>query len=334
MKLNKILGVTLLAGITILSATSVFAADSDKIAFGKVFDITDNKEASELVVGHKVAIPFDIQSTSNSITSASVYAKYDSDVLSAGIPNADFTADEKATVKNLAGTNAFATQIVNDMNDSTTRGIISLIGKKYDEDEEAYTYYSKDSINVNTAYAADTVMFNLATLKGTPVSEDVDGYFLFVVTGKPTSDALNQTLVELDTTKSVFTDINADKNLDTVPAETEAKANACAGAFTITLDDKELAAAHKFVQGLYVEIYGNKTNIYDYTRTGDETNGYTYTFPVRLKGTAGGDIAVDIYAEISETETGAASPVKISADGFTVTLNSPADYTAADVTVK
>lgn len=314
MKLQKILGGALVAGVLALSATAVYAADS--ISFGKPIDLETNAEVTDYTEGMIIAIPVDIVSNTGYIDSFSIKAT-GAEGFAPGATNAELGATRLANLR------------------SRANKLVASNGSLY----AASNIKLDDGFDISYPGTYDVAVsgskISTGWMNSPHIAVNADApelYLVYKVTSVPTG--LNADVATVVDGECSFSDTASGQGMtDPTPAN-EAKANACAGAFTITLDDKELAAAHKFVQGLYVEIYGNKTNIYDYTRTGDETNGYTYTFPVRLKGTAGGDIAVDIYAEISETETGAASPVKISADDFTVTLNSPADYTAADVTVK
>jgi len=322
MKLAKFVGAAIAFSAIALSAVSVFAAEDSFTIGSKIFDITDGKYVSNLEEGHEIAVPVDITSTTGSVTSFKLAVKYDASVLSGGIA-VQSPLPSDANIKKLIGTR------IKDQNDSSKWGAIKNM--VLDDTQVGIG-------NVNTTYTSTTevsakcVAMNFTNSEAVPVDASApEAYLLFTVVGKDTE--LNKTVITVLDAECSLADVDNEKSIvKNIPGTSNAKANACAGAFKITLKDADLATAKKFVQGLYVVIGGEKTYLYDYEKSGSDPN-FVYEFPVRLVGTGSEPIAVDIYAEISDTETGDTKPIKISNDDFKVTLNSPSDYASAAVSI-
>lgn len=326
MKLKNLLGFAVATGLMLASASSVFAAD--KVELGQIFDVTENKVATEFVDGHILAVPYDVTSETDSVTMYEVIVKYDNSVFSSGLVASQVSADEvlKNNIKALAGTSGWATQVINAGNDETLRGAL-VLQKVYDDDEGGYIFPGKSVFLSNTAYEADKTYIAYNNTKSTDVSASVDGYLFFVVKdSSKVSDSLNFEVMSVDTSKTLFADLTKSKTATSVETSSDAKANACAGAFNIKIDATELTS---YVQALYVQIGdAEAVSVPYYTVDGD-----IYKFPVRVLTTKD-DASVDVkvLADTSSDLDGKNdAKSKVSLGTITVTLNSPSDY--ADSTI-
>jgi len=318
MKLHKILGAAVVMGVTALSATSVFAADSIKL--GEPFDLYTNATASELVEGHAIAIPFDFVSDTSAATSVELKVKYDNTALQAGFVLKNLSSTERDNIKALAG--GLTTNIVSDANGKST----AIVLTKAEDDFGDLVYMGNAPFIANSAYAADATYITGATASAFSVADDVDGYFLFTVVKAP--ESLNAKLAEIDGTATLIADDDHGKApvYSNTTNTTDAKSNACAGAFKVSIDS---ATVPKYVHALYVSFDdgATKQDIADYVVTGS-----VYDFPVRVLSTKSEtSVTAKIYADLGTTESKVDETVEIGT--VTVDLTGTAtDYSTSATT--
>lgn|GEM_PF-2984853 len=325
MKFSKVLGAAVVASVALLSATSVYAAD--KVSFGQVYDLTEGKYTSDLVNDHLIAVPFDITSDVGTVTVYEIIADYDSDVLTAGGSTSGALkagSVERDNVKALAGTSNWADHVITANDDSTIRtAIVSQM--VFDADSEVDVFAGKNSYVSNSAYESNAMSLAYSVTASTDVTQPIDGYLLFTV--KDASKAgLNKELVSVNTTKTLYSDGIKAHTVTSVTAETEAKANACAGAFKVSIDS---ATVPKYVHALYVSFDdgATKQDIADYVVTGS-----VYDFPVRVLSTKSEtSVTAKIYADLGTTESKVDETVEIGT--VTVDLTGTAtDYSTSATT--
>ena len=322
MKINKIIGAAVALGAIVLSANSVFAADSLKL--GKFYDLTAGAETSDLVVGHSIAVPFDIVSDTDGVTSFELKADYDNSVLKAGFSLDSLTQAEVDNLVALDG--AEGDNLVIDANNKAVGiGLLKVKGAIKE------SYIGGTAYVANASYAADSTFMTTANAKTMSTKADVEGYLLFKVIAEPTSTKLNTSVVEIDPAKSLIADANNSKDpiYNNTENSTEAKSNACAGAFKITIDSTTVP---KYVHALYVSFDdGTTKQAIDRYVTADNK---VYDFPVRVTSTNTGSVTAKLYADLGTTAD-AVSDAGVEIGTVNVDLSGTAtDYAAASVTVK
>ncbi len=325
MKLHKILGAAVVMGVTALSATSVFAADSIKL--GEPFDLYTNATASELVEGHAIAIPFDFVSDTNAATSVELKVKYDNTALQAGFVLKDLSTDEKTNIRALAG--GSTSNIVSDASGKST----AIVLTKAEDDFGDLVYMGNAPFIANSAYAADATYITGATASAFSVADDVDGYFLFTVVKVP--EGLNTELAEIDGTATLIADDDHGKApvYSNTTNTTDAKSNTCAGAIKIKIDGNALKDAGLYLHGLQVKVgSGSAIDVLDLIDNGDDT----YSFPIRFINDSNAPITtldgVKLIAKVAASETAETFEEKtVNLDG--IALGAPTDYTEKSATI-
>lgn len=324
MKLNKILGAAVVAGIFVLSASSVFAAD-DSFTLGAPVVATTGEAVTEYTNGQVIAVPYDITTTTNGLTSYKLAVSYDSDVVT---PGATFSLPA-AVAKNQLATglaHGTATAVYTDVSNEslflavgTTGGVWYADYGVYDLPTATYTAHAvTEDKNVN---------FVMAATSSIAVNDEHEGYLLFTVKDASAfTDKLNVSIATVIESESTVGDNKHDKPSTTDIPSTSEKVNACAGAFNIKIDATKLTS---YVQALYVQIGdAEAVSVPYYTVDGD-----IYKFPVRVLTTKD-DASVDVkvLADTSSDLDGKNdAKSKVSLGTITVTLNSPSDY--ADSTI-
>lgn len=326
MKINKIICAAVAAGAIVLSANSVFAADSLKL--GKFYDLTTGAETSDLVVGHSIAVPFDIVSDTDGVTSFELKADYDNSVLKAGFSLDSLT---QAEINNLVALDdAEGDNLVIDANNKAVGiGLLKVKGAIKE------SYIGGTAYVANASYAADSTFMTTANAKTMSTKADCEGYLLFKVIAEPTSTKLNTSVVEIDPAKSLIADANNSKApiYNNTENSTEAKSNACAGAIKINIDSNALKDAGLYLHGLQVKVgSGSAVNVLDLIDNGDGT----YSFPIRFINDSNAPITtltgVKLIAKVAETETADTYEEKTSTLED-IALNAPTDYANTSATI-
>jgi len=311
MKLNKFICAALTVGAVVFSAGSVFAADTVKI--GGPIDLTTGKAATDLVKDQVILVPVDITTESGATESVEFYATYDTSVLTPGFADVyeDANADTATALESYG-------DVILDANTETIATAVGAFkwtaGKKNLIGDTAYIG--------NPAAPGQTVSLMVAAAKTFSTTADADFYLVFTVKAAPASDALNTKLVDAVADKININDAGYSKTENS----TEAKANACAGAFKVSIDS---ATVPKYVHALYVSFDdgATKQDIADYVVTGS-----VYDFPVRVLSTKSEtSVTAKIYADLGTTESKVDETVEIGT--VTVDLTGTAtDYSTSATT--
>lgn len=314
MKLNKFICAALTVGAVVFSAGSVFAADTVKI--GGPIDLTTGEAATDLVKDQVILVPVDITTESGATESVEFYATYDTSVLTPGFAD----VYEDANADTASALESYGDVIL----DANTESIATAVG--------AFKWTSgKKNLIGDTAYIGNpaapgqTVSLMVAAAKTFSTTADADFYLVFTVKAAPASDALNTKLVDAVADKININDAGYSKTENS----TEAKANACAGAFKITIDSTTVP---KYVHALYVSFDDGvtKQGITQYVTSDDKT----YDFPVRVKSTQSGSVTAKLYADLGTTAD-TVSDAGVEIGTVNVDLSGTAtDYAAASVTVE
>lgn len=309
MKLKKFLGVAL-ALTMVGSVTPTFASEGDYFKLGTPYDITTGAAATEIVAGHKIAIPVDITSTTGKLTSYSTVAKYDSEILSPGFTYEDCTSAEATNLVALAGNNA--ANLSQDPNTGLYAAILGTytvgFGKTYVGTQVTNTAYKlADDASASCVFSGWYHTTAVAT------TDDPECYLLFSVKQTVSADELNKSIIETVPSECQLQDtVNNKPSEKNIEGEAE-KINACDGAFKIVVDGSQLPY---WVQGVDVEIDGTTYQLDACVNAEGETE---YSFPVRLTSAADeASVSVAIKAQVSDTEAGPATSLR---DWGTVTVD-------------
>ena len=296
MKLNKILGVVL--SLSVIAGTSSFAmaAEGDYFKLGTPYDITTGSEATEIVAGHKIAVPVDITSTTGSLTSYQVIAKYDSDILSAGFTYDDCTGEEASNLVSLAGEASNLTMDPNTNLYGAVRYMYTTgFGKVFTGSQLANTAFKDETLDSSSSYIC-TNWFHTASVKTT---NDPECYLLFTVKNSVDENSLNVDILEVVSSLSNVQDTYNGKPTEIGINGEAAKANACDGAFKVVVDSSALPY---WVQGVNAKINGTSYTLDALVQDGDTT---VYGFPVRVTSAADEvSVDVEIEATVTDDETG------------------------------
>lgn len=294
MKLKRIFSTVLALGI-MTNGISVFAADGDYFKLGTPYDLTTGEAATEIIEGHKIAVPVDITSSTGKMDSYQVVAEYDSDVLSAGFTYEACVGNEAGNLVSLAGDAGNLSQDPNTGLYGAVRGTYTMgFGKTYVGTQTTNTNYHVDS-GENGSYVL-TGWFHTASTAST---DDPECYLLFTVNKTVDEDELNFEAIKLVQAECELSDNpNSKPNVTNVAGES-AKVNACDGAFKVVVDSSALPY---WVQGVNAKINGTSYALDALVQDGDTT---VYGFPVRVTSAADeASVDVEIEATVTDDETG------------------------------
>lgn len=312
MKLKRILGALLSLSIVAGSSSFVMAEDGDFVKFGTPYDITLGQETTELVEGHKIAIPYEITSTTGSFTSYTVVAEYDSNYVTPGfeasyVDNEEFNLYDLATNKTLSSMGLDllkmfgASYVISDTDTSEVPMVGAIKGFGLSGTQYVNVNYTKDGLPADKYCGTN---FNHTASVSTDASSP-EGYLLFTVV-KSLSDDDNNLNVEVVKPYSARCELadGADKtNQINIAGEAE-KFNACDGAFQVVVDGSQLPY---WVQGINVyteaDYNGDRANgkaLSEYVNSDGTT---VYTFPARVTSdNINGEIKLYIVAEVSDVD--------------------------------
>lgn len=325
MKLNKILGVVLSLSVIAGSSSFAMAADGDYFKLGTPIDITTGAEATEIVAGHKIAVPVDVTSTTGSLTSYTVIAKYDSSILSAGFTYDDCSATEGSNLVTLAGETSNLTMDPNTRKYGAVRGMYTMgFGKSYTGSQLVNTAYTDTSLDSGSYIGS-----NWYNTTNTATTSDPECYLLFTVVGSVSEDSLNTSILEVVPSLCQVADNKNDKPAELGINGEATKVNACDGAFKVVVDSDALPY---WVQGVTATINGQD---YALDAALNEDGTTSYSFPVRVTSAAE-ETSVDatIKATVSDDEAGSTNSREVEWGTVTVDMTGTVtDYAQADASI-
>ena len=322
MSLKKFIGTAVATGVLLsaLSVTSVFAAEPT-FEVGEPVDINTGKVVTEFTPGQIVEVPIDISNVdSGKISMAQLEMYYDDTVFSAGASLTD-ARTYYATYRDFVAL-------------SSTENT-KMIGRHNMEEDlfgDGTFMLPAGAFSGNTTASEEsmTMLWNITGADSMPIKADEpEFYLLFTVNSDYVapedlnygSSSLGDGLFHLvapyvDETTSV-------NHADLEGTQSDAKVNACFGAFNINIDSSKLPY---WIQALYVSLDGGApVAVTEYTTT-DDVN---YTFPVIITSNNGdaASVNVEVLADTSSDEDGSQNPQsKVSMGSFDVDLNSPTSY--------
>ncbi len=308
MKLKRILSALLVMSVMAVSSVSVYAVDystgTETFTIGNPIDLEtgDTVEVSDIEAEQLLAFPVDIQASSTAIPNYQFIATYDTDYLSPGID----TSLISNSMLGGFGVNetALGTLKAAD-NDSTKYMCIDAFGTS--DPIYFYGYYSFSSVfTMVTSYTGtNTVTVAAANASDVTISTThPEFYVLFTAKADVSSDALNLNLFEVNYDNSAIT-VNG-TSLHGITA-TQEQANACYGAFTVSVDNEAYAVAYgEWITDITAYIYtdSNKgtaigsTSGYALTEYVNDDGSSVYSFPTRITAYSDNESA---YVEIVAT---------------------------------
>ena len=327
MNFKKFIGTVAATGILLsaLSVTSVFAAEPT-FEVGEPVDINTGKAVTEFTAGQIVEVPIDISNVdSGKLSMAQLEMYYDDTVFSAGASLTD-ARTYYATYRDFVAL-------------SSTENT-KMIGRHNMEEDlfgDGTFMLPAGAFSGNTTASEEsvTMLWNITGADSMPVKADEpEFYLLFTVKSDYKtpedlnygSSSLGDGLFHLiapyvDETTSV-------NHADLDGTQSDAKVNACFGAFNINIDSSKLPY---WIQALYVKVDGgDAVQVTEYATT-DNIN---YAFPVRITSNSGNasSATVEVLADTSTDEAGnEGTQSQVSMGTFEVQLDSPTSY--ADQTV-
>lgn len=315
MKLKNFLG-AITALTLIASSVPTFAADSDFLSVGTPYDITTGEYTTDLVAGHVIAVPVDIQSTTDALTSYNFEVIYEGALLKAASDVNNFTDDMWTNLETLTGSQKYDNTNVDDL------VAINSLGQKRGSN---FNEYGSFVVNPES-WRVSVVWYDIASRN---VNDDApELYVIFDVVNS--TDALNRELFTINPLNTSISDtLNGKEDTISIPNETT-KANACDGAFKIVVDSEKLPY---WVQKVTVDAKGTRVEL-DACVNSDGTT--LYSFPVRFiseNEVANADI--EIYATVSDDESGATNVREVNWGAVNVDMSGTVtDYAEANPTIE
>ncbi len=311
MKLRKIISAFLALGI-VATATPAFAADSDLFHVGTPYDITAGESTDALVAGHVIALPIDVDSTTNSLTNFQIRIQYDNTVVTPGYDTTDADDVFFDAVDSIVGSAGYAS-------DEVTLQYINAMGTK-----RGSKFTAVGSLAFNPAVDDHTIAYVWANSGTKTVNASTpEAYVIFTVKTSTDANALNTEVFKVDSSTCVLADtINNKANTPNVANKVD-KANACVTAFQVDVDNDALANSGFWIQKLYAKV-GDTTQ--DLTICNNTEGTATYSFPTRIltNTTGNADLTVDIYATVTTDEAGMTSATDVKVGTFNLTADGTA----------
>ena len=305
MKLQKILGGALLAGILSLSATAVYAADA--ISFGKPIDLSTNNEVTEYTEGMIIAVPVDIQSSTGKIDSFSIKAT-GAEGLTPGATTLQLSGTPLTNLKK------HATKLV-------AKDSVLYVASNVKMDNGFEVSYPG---TYDVAIAGNKISTGWMNAEHVDVNADEPELFLvYTVTTAPTG--LNVDVASVVDGECSFSDTSSGQGKTNPTPANETTTNKCEGAFKIVVDPAVMG--EKRIHALHLYVNGTKTekDITEYVE--GET---TFEFPVRLtdnENNLTGVVPIVIKADIGGA-TGEPTSKDVTVASFNLDLSRTAtDYT-------
>ena len=299
MKLTKILGGALIAGVLSLSATAVYAADS--ISFGKPIDLSTKAAVTEYEEGMFIAVPVDIVSNTGYIDSFSIKAT-GAEGLTPGGTSAELGSERVANLK------ALGNKLV------AKSGSVYVASNVQLDDGFEVSYPG----TYDVAISGNKISTGWMNAEHIPVNASApELYLVYQVTSVP--EGLNVDITSMVDGECSFSDTSSGQGKTNPTPANDTQANKCAAAFKLSFEPSEM---EYYIHGLSIKVNGGEAKaITDYVE-----NGTKIEFPVRLVGDAS-SVEVEITASIGATES-AADDTKVLYSG-TLELN-PTDYVAVN----
>lgn len=310
MKLKRFISAFLALGI-VASATPAFAADSDLMTVGTPYDITLGEFTDELTAGNVIAVPINVDSTTDSLTNFQIRIQYDNTVLTPGYDTTSASDAFWTNVEGVTGSQGYAT-------DEVTLQTINALGTK-----RGSNFSAAGSVVYNPAVDDHTIAYVWYHNNTKAVNADgAEGYAVFTVKKSVTS--LNEAVLSVDSSTCVMADTVNGKGDTPNVANVVNKANACVAAFQVDIDNDAIATQGKWIQSLYAKVGDVKQPLTVCNNDGVST---TYSFPTRvITNTTGNEaMSIEIYATVSDDEAGTTTT-----DVLVGTVEVTADSTAID----
>lgn len=320
MKLNKLVGFIAATAMAIGMTTLTYAADESGIVLGKPIDLETNAVAEKYEAGDIIALPVDIYSTTDVADAFSTVVGFDTQYIAADVDtnNMEMVSD---TVYNnlitLSGSNGDESNFV------TQSDVMGALKGMYTEGRGGVRTYV-GTYTYNPAYAANQVYISWFNNSNVDLRDTPEVYLIFRVIKDVPSDSLNFDVFSSTNTGEVKPGVDHSYADGGLTADTsDAKLNACFGAFNINIDSSALPY---WIQALYVKVGGGEAvQVTEYSTT-DDVN---YAFPVRITSNSGNadSVTVEVLADTSTDEAGnEGTQSQVSMGTFEVQLNSPTSY--------
>lgn len=303
MKLKNILGAIVCVATLAVSATSVFAK-GETFIINDPIDLATGEKAEHLTAGMAVAFPIDM--ITDELTAAMGFRpSHNTEYLEAGLVDADLTDaqyDNACDLGELIPNGAEEYSGIDMM-------IFALGEVNRKGNFVSYGYPGASYKMVNWYDAYDRQVY----------ADKPEFYMLYKVVKDVPDDALNFKLIDL-----VIADCMISVNMESVLEKNPDPwyANTCYGAFKLNIDSSSL---DQWVQGLQVSIDdGTKKAVTEYVTT-DNVN---YSFPVRVTSNSkkATTATVNVYADVSNSETDTVNTTNVMLGSFTLNLDSPTAY--------
>lgn len=310
MKLKRFISAFLALGI-VASATPAFAAESDVFQIGTPYDITLGEFTDELTAGNVIAVPINVETTTDGLTGFQIEIQYDNTVLTPGYDINSASDAFWTNIEGVTGSQGYAT-------DEVTLQTINALGTK-----RGSSFSGVGTVTYNPAVDDHTIAYTWFHNNTKAVNADgAEGYAVFTV--KKSVTALNEAVLSVDTTTCGLSDtVNGKEHTFNVANEVD-KANACVAAFQVDIDNDAIATQGVWIQSLYAKVGDAKAPLTVCNNDGVST---TYSFPTRvITNTTGNEaMSIEIYATVSDDEAGTTTT-----DVLVGTVEVTADSTATD----
>ena len=308
MKIKNILSLAVIAGVT-LFASSAYAA-TESYSVGTPIDLATGNAVEEYKVGQIVALPVDFESSTGSIKATGISLNFDSNVLSYG---ADLTA---ITSDSTMISNLMALGEVKFNSDSSK---VMLVNGLYNKNVLTGAITGVGTMNVPDSDTNGKVKIPWASGASVATKATPELYIIFTVNGTISNDSLNVDVVTVNDSECNIGDTENHLNV----SGTIDKANACAAAFQVDVDNDALATSGFWIQKLYAKV-GDTTQ--DLTICNNTEGTATYSFPTRIltNTTGNDDLTVDVYATVTTDEAGTANAADVKVGTFNLTADGTA----------
>lgn len=319
MKLNKLVGF-MAATVTVISMTTLtYAADESSIALGEPIDLETNAVAEKYDAGDIIALPVDFYSTTDVADAFSTVVEYNQEYIAADVDTNNMEMVSDTVYNNLT---ILSGKEGSEDNFISQSGVMGALKGMYTEGRGgARTYIG--NYTYNPAYASNQVYISWYNNSNVDLRETPEVYLIFRVIKDVPADSLNFDVFSSTNTGEIKPGIEhsyADSGL--TADTTDAKFNACFGAFNINIDSSALPY---WIQALYVKVGGGEAvPVTEYVTT-DNVN---YTFPVRITSNSGSaaSTTVEVLADVSSSEADSTNTTQESMGTFEVQLDSPTSY--------
>lgn len=311
--------------VSMISVSNAFAAEP-VVVVGNLVDALTGAEVTELKAGQIVEAPVDITNVdTGKLSGVQIRIHYDKNVLTPGIDTTDESSDGYTYYGNYTETlfamdptrekkGEYVVVARNNMQGRTKGAISGNLTAGDGEMAALWTITGASSVAISDSVPEFYIAFT--------VNSDFDSSKLALNYG---SNNLGEGLYSINTIKiDETTTIN-----HFTPDTTQAgyKANACAGAFKLVLDN---SALNYWVQS--IEVFNGDTSLGKLTEYTNADGSTEYAFPARVYATGKDSANITIKATVSDDEAGTKNTRTVTlADNVTIDLTGTVtDYAAVN----